>query len=201
MGLIYVILICSAVPVFYSGNKFIMLILLVVFIIPLIYLYIVFNSKKYIERKTKLNKNVQSKNTKSDDDECIESFKDYKKEINDLKVLFEVKDGVVRDLIEKRFEPPQITYDKFISIVDKSQKLFNTQHETALSIINLTIEDTPRIREEIDNRIYAMKTIIDHIDKLTNELVININEDDNTEEEVKNLLSDMKSLIDSVKEY
>ena len=46
-----------------------------------------------------------------------------------------------------------------------------------------------------------MKTIIDHIDKLTNELVININEDDNTEEEVKNLLSDMKSLIDSVKEY
>ena len=136
-----------------------------------------------------------------DNDKCIDSLKSYKKDINDLKILFDVKKEVVRDLIEKRFEPPQITYDKFISMIDKSEKLFNTQYETGLNIINLAIEDTPRIREEINNKINAMKAIIDQIENLTNELVININDDEKTDSEVKNLLEDMENLIDSVKKY
>ena len=46
-----------------------------------------------------------------------------------------------------------------------------------------------------------MKQIIDQIEDLTNELVININSDDESETEVKNLLDDMENLIDSVKDY
>ena len=204
LGLLYVILICISIPIFYMGNKFIMLGLLIVYIVPLIYLYIIFNSKRCIKHKTSNKKTISknsNKKSNDDNDKCIDSLKSYKKDINDLKILFDVKKEVVRDLIEKRFEPPQITYDKFISMIDKSEKLFNTQYETGLNIINLAIEDTPRIREEINNKINAMKAIIDQIENLTNELVININDDEKTDSEVKNLLEDMENLIDSVKKY
>ena len=160
----------------------------------------IFNSKKQIAGKS----DTTSKNTVNNqinDDDCVESLKVYKKEIDDLKVLFEVKEDVVRRLIEKKFEPPQITYDKFISLIDTSQKLFNIQAASALNIIDLAVEDTPRIQSELQNKIEIMKSIIDEIEKLTNELVLNINDNDDTQQEVKNLLDDMEKLINSVKEY
>ena len=200
IGLIYVILICVTVPVVLNGNRYVMLVLLIVYIIPLIYLYLIFNSKKQIAGKS----DTTSKNTVNNqinDDDCVESLKVYKKEIDDLKVLFEVKEDVVRRLIEKKFEPPQITYDKFISLIDTSQKLFNIQAASALNIIDLAVEDTPRIQSELQNKIEIMKSIIDEIEKLTNELVLNINDNDDTQQEVKNLLDDMEKLINSVKEY
>ena len=46
-----------------------------------------------------------------------------------------------------------------------------------------------------------MKTIINQIEDLTNELVINLNSNDEKTEEVKNLLDEMENLISSVKEY
>lgn len=116
-------------------------------------------------------------------------------------MLFGVKEKVVRELIEKRFQPPQITYDRFISGVDSYDKLFNAQADAASNIIKLAAEDTPRVREEIQNKIDAMKRIIDQIEDLTNELVINISSTGESTEEVKNLLDDMENLIDSVKDY
>ena len=46
-----------------------------------------------------------------------------------------------------------------------------------------------------------MKAIINQIEDLTNELVINISSDEESTEEVKNLIDEMENLIDSVKEY
>jgi hypothetical protein len=46
-----------------------------------------------------------------------------------------------------------------------------------------------------------MKTIINQIEDLTNELVINISSSDNSDDDVKNLLEDMENLIGSVKDY
>lgn len=202
-ALYYVILICTSVPVIYSGNQFIMLVLLVLFIIPLIYMYQIFNLNRYKfkkvkKQKTKLdnNDNVSESTTTS-----FESLKVYEKEINDLKVLFDVKEQVVRDLIKKRFEPPQITYDKFISAVDKTHELFYLHSEQGLNLINLVVEDTPRVHSEIKNKIEVLNTLIQQIENLTNELVININDDDGATEEVKSLLNDMENLIDSVKDY
>ena len=97
--------------------------------------------------------------------------------------------------------PPQLTYDKFISIIDSSHKLFYKQVDSATNIINLAAEDTPRVRNEIQAKIDAMHTIIDQIEKLTNELVINISNESDSDEDVKNLLDDMENLIGSVKEY
>lgn len=46
-----------------------------------------------------------------------------------------------------------------------------------------------------------MKRIINQIEDLTNELVINISSDENSKDDVDDLLDDMEILIDSVKEY
>ena len=131
----------------------------------------------------------------------MDSFKRYEKEISNLKVLFNVKEKVVRELIEKRFEPPQITYDKFMSSIDNCHKLFYAQSDAASNIIDLAVEDTPRVQAEIKGKIDAMKKIIDQIEDLTNELVINISSSGESTDEVKNLLDDMENLIESVKDY
>ena len=184
-----------------------MIVVLLLFIIPLFYLYITFNLNRYDESNVK--KQVETTKTASDSkvqasipkDNGVESFKKYEKEANNLKVLFDVKEHVVRDLIKQRFEPPQITYDKFISMIDSCHKLFYEQADSTLNIIKLAVEDTPRIEDEIKNRIDVMKNIINQIEELTNELVININSEDGSQEEVKNLIDDMENLIGSVKEY
>ena len=211
LGLYYVALICAAIPIVFSKFIFGMYLVLVLIILPLLYLYYIFNFKKYTKYTVKEPVKEQVKETKKaetpvqaapvEESSGFESFKKYEKEINNLKVVFDVKEGVVRDLIEKRFEPPQITYDKFISAIDSCHKLFYAQSDSALSIINLAVEDTPRVRDEIDSKIGAMKKIINQIEDLTNELVINISSSSESPDEVKNLLDDMENLIESVKEY
>ncbi|WP_458453937.1 hypothetical protein [Methanobrevibacter sp.] len=210
LGLYYVTLLCISFPVAYSGNRSVMLVLLIFYVVPLIYLYRIFNLNSYagkVDKKQKTtetpseSETVENHEEVKDNDSGLESLKKYEKEIDNLKILFDVKEEVVRDLITKRFAPPQITYDKFISIVDNAHKLFYRQADSALSIINLAAEDTPRVQEEIKNKIDSMHTIIDQIESLTNELVINISNEDASSEEVKNLLDEMENLKDSVKKY
>lgn len=207
LGIFYMISICIAVPVFFSGNRLVMLLLLVLFIVPLIYLYRIFNlnayqntgKRRFIPKSKREEPVVQEEPVV--EDIGVESLKRYEKKVNNLKVVFEVKEEVVRDLIEKRFAPPQLTYDKFINIVDSAHKLFYRQADAASSIINLAAEDTPRVQDEIESKISSMNTIIDQIERLTNELVINISNETGASEDVANLLDDMENLIDSVKDY
>ena len=207
LGIFYMILICIAVPVFFSGNRLVMLLLLVLFIVPLIYLYRIFNlnayqntaKRRFIPKSKRKETVVQEEPVV--EDIGVESLKRYEKKVNNIKVVFEVKEEVVRDLIEKRFAPPQLTYDKFINIVDSAHKLFYRQADAASSIINLAAEDTPRVQDEIESKISSMNTIIDQIERLTNELVINISNETGASEDVANLLDDMENLIDSVKDY
>ena len=207
LGLYYVILISISLPILFSKALIGMIVVLILFVIPLFYLYVTFNMNKYTE--TEIKKQVETPKKTSNataqrsipKDSGVESLKRHEKEVNNLKVLFDVKEQVVRDLIKRRFEPPQITYDKFIAMIDSCHKLFYEQADSTLSIVDLAVEDTPRIEEEIQNRIGVMKSIINQIEELTNELVININSDDESQEEVKNLIDDMENLIESVKEY
>ena len=207
LGLYYVVLLCFTIPIFTSKNAVAMYVLLVLVILPLLYLYYILNLKNYsknnIVKRVKKPKKEEKAivNTQKVDNEGLDSLQTYKKEIENLNVLFDVKEEVVRELITKRFEPPQITYDKFISSIDSCHKLFYTQSEAALNIINLSAEDTPRVQSEIKSKIDAMKKIINQIEDLTNELVINISSSEESSEEVKNLLDDMENLIGSVKEY
>jgi hypothetical protein len=203
LGLFYVVLICIAIPIVFAKITWAMVILLVIFIVPLIYLYNIFRLNHYAEKpKKEINTSKSApSNAEVIQTSRFESLRGYEKEISNLRVVFDVKQGVVRDLIKKRFEPPQITYDKFITSIDKSEKLFNTQAESALNIINMAAEDTPRIQSEIEGKIDVMKRIISQIEDLTNELVININSSGESTEEAENLLDNMENLTDSVKEY
>ncbi len=205
LGLYYVILICISFAVVHVKNTTLMVVLLILTVIPLIYLYYIFKLDNYRKVNTSKKQSQVSQSVKIDKPvdnyEGLDSLKEYKKEINNLHVVFNVKQEVVRGLIKKRFEPPQLTYDKFINIIDSAEKLFNTQENAALNIINLAAEDTQRVRSEIENKIDAMKKIINQIEDLTNELVINISSDDESSREVNNLLDDMENLIDSVKDY
>lgn len=203
LGLFYVVIISIAIPVFYNGNKIFILLILILMIIPLIYSYFVFNLNRYVEKETEVKEKTKAEVSKPvvEQDIGLDSLRKYEKEVKNLKTLFDVKEDVVRDLIKKRFEPPQITYDKFISMIDSSHKLFYAQYDNAENIIHLAAEDTPRVEIEIQNKIDSMKKIIDLIEELTNELVININDNNASDEEVKNLLEDIENLIGSVKEY
>lgn len=208
-GLYYLIIISIFIPVIFTKNILIMVVLLVLFIIPLAYSYYIFNLKSYEVKTKKIRSSPKPEVSEQSvtnqqpvvEDEGIPSLKKYEAEIKNLKVLFDVKEGVVKDLIEKRFEPPQITYDRFISMVESCHKLFYKQVDASETIIDLAVEDTPRIRGEIESKISNMKTIIDQIEELTNELVINISSENQSDEDVKMLLDDMENLIGSVKEY
>lgn len=210
LGFFYTILISVSIPITFSRNIMGMYLILVLFVLPLIYLFFIMNLNRYAKNNQTKKVHTAQKQQKTKDEETsqpsheekgLESLKVYEKEINNLKVLFNVKEEVVRDLIAKRFEPPQITYDRFISSIDRCHKLFYAQSDAALNIINLAAEDTPRVQDEIKSKIEAMKTMINQIEDLTNELVINISSTENSEDDVKNLLDDMENLIDSVKDY
>lgn len=213
-GIYYVILISIIFCAMFERSSFLMIILMVLFIIPLLYSYYVFNLKNYEEKKklhplpkpdipkaTPPKTDTKTISEPAHDLDSVPTLKKYEKQVNDLKVLFDVKEKVVKELIAKRFEPPQITYDRFISMVDSCHKLFYSQADSALNIVNLAVEHTPRIENEIESKISNMKTIINQIEDLTNELVINISSESQDDDEVQNLLDDMENLIGSVKDY
>lgn len=110
-------------------------------------------------------------------------FVQYDDEINRLNNEFKTKDKHVRELIEKRFTPPQLTYTRFIGVVDKSKELFNHQSDSALTMIKLANEYSPKIENEIKTKINVLNTIIDKLDDLANELVLTM-EDSNDEKSV-----------------
>ena len=210
LGFYYTSLLGIAIPIIYVGSTLGMFFIILLVIISLIYLYYVFNLKNYAPKKPKAPKSANKKTistpeTKVDDKAAeitsLESLKKYADEVEELKAVFDVKEKVVRDLIEKRFEPPQITYDRFILTIDKCHKLFYNEAESAISITQLAVEHTPRVERELENKIATLKQIIDQIEDLSNELVINISSDSQSSDDIKILIDDMENLVGSVKEY
>ena len=142
---------------------------------------------------------ILNRKTPPKEPERPSKFREYENQIDELKTEFEEKDKVVRQLIEKRFEPPQITYTRFISIVDKSKEIFNHEAEAAENIISLASEDSPRVDRELKSKIAIMNSIIDKTEDLTNELVLSM--DSSKDDDVDTLIGDMENLIGSVKDY
>ena len=126
-------------------------------------------------------------------------FRLYQSQLNDLRKDYDVKEKHLKDLIEKRFEPPQLTYNKFMASVDNCTNMFDSQADSIQSIIDLASDDSKRIDDELKSKIGVLKSLIDKIDDLTNELVLNMGKSD--DENVKSLLNDMDDLIESVNNY
>ena len=128
-------------------------------------------------------------------------FDEYKKEINELKLEFNEKNQNVKDLVEKRFVHSKLTYDRFMSIIENSEKMFHTQADYALDMIELTPEYTEKIDMELQKKIDILKSIIKKNDELRDELIINMTNDTGSEQEMENLFEDMEQLTGSIKDY
>ena len=129
----------------------------------------------------------------------IPEFMGYVSQLDELNSKFKSKEKSVRNLIEKRFEPPQLTYTRFIDGVDKSAALFKKQSDSAYTMINLADEYSPRIAGEIESKIDILTSITEKLDNLANELVLS--DDESKKEDVENVINDMDNLIKSVKDY
>lgn len=209
--ILYCVLFFPAIIMFLSSftgylpNVLLFLIILLILIdYPLYFLYVKDYTKTDFDSQYKKNEHDMDGNkiNFSINNNNIDSFRVYKSQIEDLKSLYHVKEKIVKELIAKRFEPPQITYDKFISSVDGCTKLFDNQSEITLNMINLATEHTYNIDYEIEARINILKSIIEKIDSLTNALVVNIGQSQSEESEtINNLLEDMEKLIESINEY
>ena len=85
LGLFYVVLICIAVPITFSKNIVGMYLILVLVILPLLYLYYIFNHKKYakdtVKKQVKESKKVDTPVSTTADDKSsgMDSFKRYEK--------------------------------------------------------------------------------------------------------------------------
>lgn len=109
---------------------------------------------------------------------------------NDLLLLFESKEKIAREMIERRFPAPQMTNTKFNSVLDNSKEVVESQ----IKILD-ALTPTEKTKYEIGSRKKLIKQVISKIDDLTNELILS--EENNIEE----VIDDMDNLINSVKEY
>lgn len=131
----------------------------------------------------------------------MHTLKRYENQVIELKQLYKVKEKLARSMIEKKFSPTELTYDRFISSLNSCNNLFNDQVKSTLNIINFATDNSPKVEYEIKNRIDILKLIIEKVDELTNELVLNMNSLESDAEEIKYLVEDMEKLIKSVKDY
>ena len=131
----------------------------------------------------------------------INDFDQYRKRLNELKAMYEIKEGNARKLIAERFEPPQLTYDRFIANVDNSTKVFNENADAISNILELGSSDNPEIREEITSRMSVLESLVKQMDDLIDELIVNISKEDKKENNPRGFMHSMDHLIDSVKEY
>lgn len=129
----------------------------------------------------------------------IDEFADYRRELVRVKEVYAKKETHARELIDKKFEPPQMTNTKFVSVVDSSTKIFNKEADSISSIISLATEKTPRVEEQINKKFEVLNSLIDKMDDLINELVLSL--DSSKKDDVHGLLDEMENLVDSVKNY
>ena len=85
--------------------------------------------------------------------------------------------------------------------MENVDKVFVSESETALDMLRYSNEYSEDMDEQIKVRIKTLKLLSKQIDELTNELLITMSKDTNSDETIKNLIDQMDKLIDSVKEY
>ena len=104
-----------------------------------------------------------------------------------------------KELIKTKFEPPQITYNRFIAVVDNCSKIFNEQYTSALNLINLSNNSSEKVDAEINSKINILQSLIEKLNDLSNELVINISK--TKDDDIDHVLNDMENLISSINNY
>lgn len=126
----------------------------------------------------------------------------YQKEffvLNELKDLYDSKEKVVIKILQKKFDENEMSYKRFILLIDKCHEMIYDEIKDAFNLISYTSYRPDYIEIIFKNHFEKIEKIIDKIDELMNNLVIN--ERKNSTSEYKSLLEDMDSLNKSVYEY
>ena len=133
--------------------------------------------------------------------EIIPQFKAYNTQINELRDEFNNKEENITNLINNRFNKEELSYDRFTSVIDNCHKIFNHQADSALSIIHLAPEYSERLDESVKGKISILESINDEMNNLLEELIIHDDDEKQSDEDLKELFSNMDNLINSVKDY
>lgn len=193
----YVIIFMIMVPLISILSNWLILLFIVLLLVP------IYNVKRVLDIKTRIklnktgNKQDYSNNSKSNKAPFIK----HEKEIIELKEEFTNKKINAETLIEKRFAPPQLTYDKFMSTVENAERVFDSEYNTAIDLIRYSDDYSSDMEEQIKAKIKTLKVLIKQLDNLIKELLENLSKDNSSDEEIKNIIEEMDRLIDSVSLY
>jgi len=160
----------------------VLFVLLILFLVGYTLYYLYF--KDYTDPKYKNINSTQESNFS----EVIEETKTS--DNDELLLLFESKEKIAREMIERKFPAPQITNSKFNGVLDNCKEVVESQVE----ILN-TLTPTDKTKYEIDSRKKLIKQLISKVDDLTNELILS------EETNIEDVINDMDNLITSVKDY
>ncbi|AMK15341.1 hypothetical protein [Methanobrevibacter olleyae] len=137
-----------------------------------------------------------------DNDGAIPAFHFYEKKFKDLEDIYPSKEKNTMELIERRFAPPQLTYTRFKKVVDDSHETFYSQLNSAYNILDLSTEYSSKVEEELKNKIVVLNSIIKGLDKLSEELVLNISQvESESYDELEELFDEFSRVTSSVKNY
>lgn len=124
----------------------------------------------------------------------------YDKKIAEIEEDYNLKQSRAKELIDKLFDPAHMTYNKFLSSINKSNELFAGQLDVTKKMIEVDSDDE-LVNGEIDKKIQTLEMFIDKMEDLIDEMVIHLSSNKSDIDAVHNLFSDMDDLIDSVKDY
>lgn len=124
----------------------------------------------------------------------------YVDEVDRLEQEYNIKQSRATELVNKLFDPNHMSYDKFSSAITRSNQLFANQVIIARKMLEFD-DETQIIEHEIVNKIKTLKSFIDKMGNLTDELVIQMSSNKEDNEEIENLFDEMDDLINSVKDY
>ena len=151
-------------------------------------------NKKSNVNEEKVNVNIQ--------EGVVPAFKFYEKKFNELEEIFPQKEKNAMELIEQRFAPPQLTYTRFKRIVDDSHETFYSQLSAGKRILDLSTEYSTKIEDELKNKVLVLNSIIQGLDKLSEELVLNISKQESeSDNEIDELFEEFSRVTSSVKAY
>lgn len=125
----------------------------------------------------------------------------YDEVIDNLEKDYNLKQKRATELVEKLFDPSDMTYNKFSSSIKKSNQLFANQLEVTKKMAELDTDNNELVEKEIEAKIKTLQTFIDKMEDLINELVIHLSTNKKDNDDINNLFSDMDDLIHSVKDY
>lgn len=191
----------SALPGQYSGPAFASTLISIIIAVPVFIIGYFIHKKTSVKKASKpVQTNVKKEYNQENENAYVSpDYVGYVLKAKELKKEYDEKEKETRDLINKKFTPPQITNEKFMAVVDESNKVFNEYYSSILNMVNFVGKDSAKIDDELTSRLDSLREITDKLDDLSSELIISMSKSGS--DEVHDVLEDMENLITSINDY